>query len=125
MTKVVWEDGLGTTARSTCQRCGVVFEFPSRYLYGRNFNAELCADCKAQPQKTITKDGMTCKPWPGDFDLDLNVCLKDGKPHLVGPRSCGKADCIAPSHIQTAWLAGRQITFEEFMKITEQRKGTK
>lgn len=40
-----------------------------------------------------------CKPWRGEFDLDTNMCMKNGKPYMVGHRSCKHADCVEETHI--------------------------
>lgn len=87
------------TYQSTCQRCGFVFTFNPRYLYGRNYDPSLCQDCKAEPRAAITKNGLRCKPWDGEFDLDTNQPLKDGQPYMPGTRTCGHADCVLRSHV--------------------------
>lgn len=86
--------------RATCDRCGFEWHFPDRYL-SRDYNTDLCPDCRAKPSVSVTKNGMTCKPWSGEFDFDNQVCLNRGKPYLVGRRACGHADCVNKSHITT------------------------
>lgn len=85
------------TTQATCERCGYVWEFPSRQLHGRNYDASLCASCKAKPQRTSGK----CRAWEGEVDLDTLQPIRDGKPYMVGIRTCGHSDCVTRSHVVT------------------------
>lgn len=87
------------TMQTSCTRCGFVFQFHSRALFGRDFDTTLCQDCKAKPVKTSTKNGVLCKPWDGEFDLNTSQPLKDGQPYKPGIRTCGHSDCVLNAHI--------------------------
>jgi hypothetical protein len=93
------------TFEAQCKRCGYLFTFSERTLLRGGYDTEHCGSCKAVPALTIWRNGVRCVPWQGDFDLDNYWPLKDGQPHLVGPRSCGNADCVVPSHVQLQALA--------------------
>lgn len=87
-----------------CSQCGI--DVPGYVLakrFSRGNTNRQCSDCNMQPVDHIGE----CRPWPGDFDLDANVCLKNGKPYMVGNRSCGKYDCVQKKHliIDAPWQA--------------------
>lgn len=88
------------TTQTTCQRCGFIFTFHSRYR-ARDYDTSFCKDCKAKPVSVTRKNGLECKPWQGEFDLDTDQPMKDGKPYLVGPRICGHSDCVNNAHVLT------------------------
>jgi hypothetical protein len=81
-----------------CDRCGYKFELSERTI-ARRGPSELCQSCTSKPTKIVTYNGFTCYPWQGEFDLENNVALLNGKPHLVGLRSCGNADCMNRNHV--------------------------
>lgn len=87
--------------RVDCYKCGYTYDTHKRYT-GADRNQEwwLCQSCKYKPTKHISYNGQVCKPWQGDFDDDLLICLDSkGRPYKVGPRSCGHADCVRADHI--------------------------
>ena len=87
--------------QATCTICGYVFTFNARNLTGRAFDASLCKDCKAKPVRSVTKNGFLCTPHQGEFDLDTDQPLKNGKPFMPGFRKCGNADCVKSTHVIT------------------------
>lgn len=89
---------LSQTATMTCERCGYKWELSTRTI-DRRGASDLCQSCIGKPTKIITANGFTCYPWQGDFDLENNVPLLDGQPHLVGLRTCGNADCMNRNHV--------------------------
>lgn len=131
------------TATMTCERCGYEWQLSTKTVERRGAS-ELCADCTRKPTKIVSHNGLTCYPWQGEFDLELNAPLLNGKPYMVGPRSCGNADCMNTRHFEfrpgnkkkepykpkrprkfcpgMGILGGEVITFEEFQIITAARK---
>lgn len=102
MSQYIYLDDNNYTVQTTCERCGFVFSFPSRYL-NRNYDASLCQNCKATPVASIRTKAGTCHPWSGDIDLDTLQPIKaNGKPHMPGVRLCGNADCCTRSHVVSA-----------------------
>lgn len=97
MTLLYLDDNF-TKVQATCERCGSTWTFSSRQLT-RDYDSTTCADCKAKPQRHVIKNGLRCTPWDGEFDLDNNHPLKDGKPYMIGPRKCGNADCVNKNHV--------------------------
>lgn len=127
------------TLQSTCERCGYVFQFNPRYLHGRNYDPNLCSNCKAKPTKSITKNGLRCVPWDGDFDLDTDQPMRDGQPFMPGKRTCGNADCVNRKHVikpQTnhqdliaeqhsiSYRTGKQLTYEQLLAAVK-KEGNK
>lgn len=85
----------------SCDRCGQTVKGNTRETRKRRGDdSRECTDCRRAQAFVITKDGVTCKPWHGDIDLDTMQPLKDGKPYLPGERSCGHSDCVNTDHIQ-------------------------
>ena len=87
------------TVYQICERCGADFSFAERSMCRREFNPDLCGDCKAKPMKLSTRNGLQCESWQGDYDLDDNPIRPDGSLFRPGPRLCGNRDCIRPTHI--------------------------
>lgn len=81
-----------------CVRCGTRWQFNHRYLFGRNYDSDLCPGCKAKPAKQLRTGFGVCVPWQGEVDLDTMQPLKDGLPVFVYERVCGNADCVAKGH---------------------------
>lgn len=92
-------EGDAVTCFATCDRCGFEWTFPSRYLYRENYRHDLCRECTAQPQNSVLRNGVTCKPWHGDFDENDNP-MKDGVLYKPGERTCGARDCVNTNHIK-------------------------
>lgn len=87
------------TAQQTCDRCGFVWQFPRRYL-DRDYNTDLCWQCRGGRAPNSAKTISECLPWKGDVDLDTMQPLDDqGKPYRPGHRTCGHADCVRLAHI--------------------------
>lgn len=94
-----WQEVSDKLARTNCERCGFTYVFHRRY-FTRTMEWWLCASCKAQPMQICRYGDDWCKPWQGDFDIDLLVCLDErGKPVMLGLRSCGHWDCVRPEHL--------------------------
>lgn len=102
----------------------------------RNSTEDRCKDCLAKPATLLRYGNLTCQPWKGDFDWDNMVCLKNGKPYLVGERVCGHADCVNKKHVVEQRVDGyliqevvrrelkktnRLITMSEATKIVKRR----
>jgi len=80
-----------------CTRCGVPINPEMVYkALTRGKTITTCSDCRANPQKQLGE----CRPWSGDFDVDLVTPMKDGQLYKPGKRLCGKADCVAEKHIE-------------------------
>jgi hypothetical protein len=128
------------TKLMTCERCGYEWQLSTRTV-DRRGPSELCASCTRKPTKIVSQNGLTCYPWQGEFDLELNAPLLNGQPYMSGPRSCGNADCMNRNHFQfnpdnkkrepykpkpprkfesgMGILGGEVITFEEFVFINK------
>ena len=127
------------TKKMTCIRCGYEWLLSTKTV-DRRGPSEFCSSCTRKPTKIVSHNGKTCYPWQGDFDLELNAPLLDGQPYMVGPRSCGNADCMNRNHFDfvpgaikrepykapkppkkylpgMGILKGEVITFEEFQII--------
>lgn len=128
MSQLIALDDNNLVTQSTCNRCGYVWSFPTRYLHGRNYDHTLCGNCKASPQLTVKRDGIVCKPWDGDIDLDsMQPIDDDGKPYMPGIRTCGNSDCVFRSHVITtdqliaelhsiSYRTGKTLTYEALLK---------
>lgn len=86
-----------------CRQCGYTYEFNRRQLSPDRVNQGawyLCKSCKAVPTEKCWYGDDWCKPWQGEFDLDWLICLDDnGKPYMLGPRTCGHWDCVRTDHL--------------------------
>lgn len=132
------------TATMTCERCGYEWQLSTKTV-DRRGASDLCADCTRKPTKIVSHKGLTCYPWQGEFDLELNAPLLNGKPYMAGPRSCGNSDCMNRNHFQfepesakrklpkapkppkrlqpgMGLLGGQVISFEQFMVINAKIK---
>ena len=94
-----------------CTRCGLLI--PGYVLckrVTRGNTSTQCADCNAMPSQSEGE----CRPWAGDIDLDTMQPIRNGKPYMVGKRSCGNADCVRRSHIVVDWqsLVAEQFSIE-------------
>jgi len=84
-----------------CQRCGIE-ENSTRMEQRKARKSEvLCVSCAARPQKFIQTEFGTCEPYAGPFDHYDNPLTETGELFRPGFRLCGKADCVAESHIRT------------------------
>jgi hypothetical protein len=80
----------------SCPRCGA--DVTGAALFKRQWRGDFrreCRDCLAVPAQLEGK----CRPWSGDIDLNTMQPLKDGKPYMVGERTCGHLDCVAKAHV--------------------------
>lgn len=99
--------------RTTCETCGVIFDFRHEYLRRVNYDTTKCKSCKAKPTRSVKTDYGICTPHQGEFDWDTMTPMKNGKPYKPGIRKCGNADCIARAHIMTAYdLLAEQHSIE-------------
>jgi hypothetical protein len=83
-----------------CTQCGYELSLESvakRRLRGNTDT--LCPSCRSTKLLRIKYGNDYCTPWQGEFDLDTNTCIKNGKPYMVGERTCGHFDCIAKAHV--------------------------
>lgn len=134
MTQTIYLNDEHTEVQATCERCGFIWSFPSRYLFGRNYNTELCVNCKAVPVARVSRDGITCKPWDGEIDLDsMQPIDDDGNPYMPGVRTCGNSDCVFRSHVittdqliaelhSTSYRTGKTLTYQALIKQLERER---
>jgi hypothetical protein len=121
-----------------CDRCGYSKMINPRQLY-RDTDLEMCQSCKAEPARTVMKNGRSCTPHRGEVDLETMAPLDEfGNLYLPGHRICGMADCVARKHIikpprkkkiqaltykpGMAILKGQVITYEQFLEIEKIRR---
>lgn len=88
--------------RFVCDRCGFDWVVDNRESYRQAGKILLCKSCKPGRSETIEKNGLVCRPWAGDVDLDtLQPLDKNGDPYLPGIRLCGNLDCVTRAHVLT------------------------
>jgi len=98
------------TSTMTCERCGYEWQLSIKTIERRG-PSQFCQDCTRKPTKIVSHNGLTCYPWQGEFDLERNVAIYNGKPYQVGPRSCGNADCMNRNHIIEIIEAAEKKTY--------------
>ena len=98
-------------AEVNCQQCGYTYLTPRRGMMAdRPTEWWLCKSCKAVPVDKCWYGDDWCRPWKGDFDLDVLMCLDEkGQPYMVGPRTCGHWDCVREDH-QLVLLARHRLS---------------
>jgi hypothetical protein len=133
---IQFTEGKRKKVKSTCERCGYEWIQNERQLYRETAELKFCRSCKATESKSVMRDGWVCSPHRGEVDLDTMTPLdRNGKPYLPGTRICGMLDCITKAHIITeaptnkkdgkAVLAGKVITYTQFLEIEKARKAKK
>lgn len=85
-----------------CDRCGQQINADAvAKRRSRGDNDLRCLDCRGRPlTKLPTYNGVKCKPWEGDIDLDTLAPIDEkGNLAVPGIRKCGNADCVENRHI--------------------------
>ena len=116
-----------------CKRCGMKVAKETIKTRQKAGNTDVnCRECTRKPATLIKNaDKSICMPWQGDIDLDTMQPLKNGRPWMIGPRSCGKSDCMNSKHLKKSAattigiLHGKAITYEELILINNRRENKK
>jgi len=80
-----------------CCRCGATWKVNTHKRKRKDLK---CQSCRMHRALVIKYGSEKCIPWQGDFDkATLSIPMFEGKPVLLGNRTCGHSDCTNPNHV--------------------------